>query len=49
LLRMNLPMAMSTRIAEMQIGTGSATTNLGSTSIDNAAFYKLQVTLRNTY
>ncbi|MGB5217632.1 MAG: hypothetical protein WBN66_04985 [Smithella sp.] len=49
LLRMNLPMAMSTKIAEMNMGRGSATTNLGSTAIDNAALYKVQVTLRNTY
>lgn len=52
LLRMNLPMAMSAKIARMEMGTGGNTTtynNLGSTSLDNCAFYKVQMTLRNTY
>lgn len=54
LLRMNLPMAMSTRIGRMEIGAaGAANTtsyiDLGSHVIDNAALYKVQITLRNTY
>ena len=51
LLRMNLPMAMSTRIGRMEMGDGTSTafTDLGSHVIDNAALYKVQLTLRNTY
>lgn len=57
LLRMNLPMAMSTRIGRMEMGGGGTNTDfvnptgggLGSHVIDNAALYKVQITLRNTY